>query len=219
MVKVRLRPAVASWFLSAFLAGGAALLPASARAETQPSAQQKAMVTARSLPAASGVRSEAQITLPASAERVADLVADPRNFVPLFPAHAVDVLTAEADMQVVSVEMRKPWPVGTVKWVEDVVKHREPDGKTFVVQRTAHPGYFKHMSARFHIAPDPAAESQRCIVTYEVAMELKRWAPEWALRRGNLNGIVDTMARLRMLVAESDKRPVSPMPGEPPAHQ
>lgn len=216
MANARLCPAAASWFLSALLVGGLTLLPASAEAQALPSAQQKALVTAHSLPATSGVRSTAQTTLPVSAERAADLVSDPRNFVPLFPAHAVDVLTSEADMQVVSVEMRKPWPVGTVKWVEDVVKHREPDGKTFVIERTAHPGYFKHMSARFHIAPDPAAAAQRCIVTYEVAMELNRWAPEWALRRGNLNGIVDTMARLRVLVAESEKRSA---PVQAPAHQ
>ena len=213
MQRAGLRPVVKSWFLLTLL------VTAATPAQGQPKTGAAPAVTARSLPATSGVRSEAQTVLAAPAEEVATMLADPRNFVPLFPAHAVDVLTSAADLQVVAVEMRKPWPVGTVKWVEEVEKRRETDGKSFVVQRTAHPGYFKHMSARFHIAPDPAAESQRCIVTYEVAMELKRWAPEWALRRGNLNGIVDTMARLRMLVAESDKRPVSPMPGEPPAHQ
>ena len=208
MAKACLRPAIAPWFLSALLACAASALPARAAAPApatespSPSPQQRAAVTARSLPATSGVRSEAQTTLPVPAERVAAVLADPRNFVPLFPAHAVDVLSTAADSQVVSVEMRKPWPVGTVKWVEDVVTHRAPDGRSFVVERTAHPGYFKHMSARFHVAPDPAAESARCIVTYEVAMELKRWVPEWALRRGNLNGIMDTMARLRMLVMD-----------------
>lgn len=184
------------------------LLGAAAKAEPKPGAAPP--VTARSLPASSGVRSEAQTVLAAPAEEVATLLADPRNFVPLFPAHAVDVLTSAADLQVVAVEMRKPWPVGTVKWVEDVEKRRDPDGKSFVVQRTAHPGYFKHMSARFHIAPDPAAATERCIVTYEVAMELKRWAPEWALRRGNLNGILDTMARLRTLVAERGRDLAAP---------
>lgn len=213
MAKACPRPVLAPWFLSALIACAAGALPARAAATTAaaegPSPQQRAAVTARSLPATSGVRSEAQTTLPVPAEKVAAVLADPQNFVPLFPAHAVDVLSATGDSQVVSVEMRKPWPVGTVKWVEDVVTHREPDGKSFVVERTAHPGYFKHMSARFHVAPDPAAESARCIVTYEVAMELKRWAPEWALRRGNLNGIMDTMARLRMLVLEQKKAPAS----------
>lgn len=196
------RLAALSWLLLA-------LLTAAVTVQAQPKPAAAPAVTARSLPAPSGVRSEAKTVLAAPAEEVATLLADPRNFVPLFPAHAVDVLTSAADLQVVAVEMRKPWPVGTVKWVEDVEKHRDADGKSFVVQRTAHPGYFKYMSARFHIAPDPAAATERCIVTYEVAMELKRWAPEWALRRGNLNGILDTMARLRTLVAERGKEPAA----------
>ena len=74
-------------------------------------------VTARSLPATSGVRSEAQTVLAAPAEEVATMLADPRNFVPLFPAHAVDVLTSAADLQVVAVEMRKPWPVGSYQLI------------------------------------------------------------------------------------------------------
>jgi len=200
MQRAGLRRAVKSWLLLTLLATAA---------QAQPKPGAAPAVTARSLPATSGVRSEAQTVLAAPAEEVASLLADPRNFVPLFPAHAVDVLTSAADLQVVAVEMRKPWPVGTVKWVEDVEKRREADGKSFVVQRTAHPGYFKHMSARFHVAPDPAAATERCIVTYEVAMELKRWAPEWALRRGNLNGILDTMSRLRTLVADRGKEPAA----------
>ena len=130
------------------------------------------------------------------------------------PAHAVDVLSSTPDAQVIAVEMRNPWPVGTVKWVEEVESHREPDGKSFVVQRNAHPGYFKHMNARWHVAPDPAAATERCIVTYEVSMELKRWAPEWMVRRGHINGMLDTMARLRTLVAGQ-----APSPPSAAAHQ
>jgi ribosome-associated toxin RatA of RatAB toxin-antitoxin module len=210
MQKARLRSAFAPWFLLALLGGsahgGAPLPPASA---VQPPA-----VKARVLPAKSGVRSTAETVLDASAETVASLLADPRNFVPLFPAHAVDVLSSAPDSQVIAVEMRQPWPVGTVKWVEDVVTRREADGHSFVVERNAHPGYFKHMNASWHVAPDPTAETERCIVTYEVSMELKRWAPEWMLRRGNLNGMLATMSKLRTMVAEQAKSPPSA-----PAHQ
>ena len=195
MIKAWLRLALWSWFWLALLVELGA--PGAAAAEP---ATPKPTVVTRTLPATRGVRSEAKTVIEASAEQVATLLGDPRNFVPLFPAHAVDVLESSADAQVIAVEMRKPWPVGTVKWVEDVVTHRDADSRSFVVQRSAHPGYFKHMSARWLVTPDPTAETERCIVTYEVAMELKQWAPEWMLRRGNLNGILDTMARLRTLV-------------------
>ena len=202
MTNARLRLAVRSCFLGVLLVGTYGPTPTAARAEAPPAATKKPAVVTRTLPAASGVRSEARTVIDAPAEEVATLLRDPHNFVPLFPAHAVDVLESAPDSQVIAVEMRKPWPVGTVKWVEDVVSHREAGGKGFVVERSAHPGYFKHMSARWLVTPDPAAETERCIVTYEVAMELQRWAPEWMLRRGNLNGILDTMSRLRTLVSE-----------------
>jgi hypothetical protein len=193
---------------AAALGGLLLVAPGSHRLHAQPApvAAHDAAVVTRSLPAKRGVRSEAQTILDAPAEKVAGMLSDPRNFAPLFPAHAVDVLSTSSsgDAQVVAVEMRQPWPVGTVKWVEDIVTSHAEDGKAIVVSRNARPGYFKQMSARWHVAPDPAA-AERCIVTYEVSMELARWVPEWMLRRGNLNGIRDTMARLRKLVAEAGR--------------
>jgi Lon protease-like protein len=160
----------------------------------------KPAVTTRSLPAERGVRSEAETVLDAPAEVVAALLGDPNNFVPLFPAERVEVLKAAPERVTISVEMKKPWPVGTVRWVEDVVTYRENDGKELVVERNAQAGYFRSMRAVWRITPHPDSLS-KCLVTYQVTMELARWVPEWMLRKGNLNGMLDTMSRLRKLVA------------------
>lgn len=158
-------------------------------------------VTARTLPAQSGVLTEAEILLDAPPERVAALLRDPKNYLPLFPANSVQVISELPTGKVIAVEMKKPWPIGTVSWVEDVVTKAEPGGQGFVVERNAHPGYFRHMTARWRVTAAPGAQG-RSLVTYQVAMQLSRWAPELFLKRGNLNGVVDTMNRLRKLVAE-----------------
>lgn len=159
-------------------------------------------VVARSLPSERGARAEVEAVIEAPAEQVATLVAEPANFVPLFPAERIEVLKSSPERQVVSVEMRKPWPVGTVRWVEEVTAYRDNDGKTYVVERNAQGGgYFRQMRAVWRIVPHPDSE-HRCVVTYQVLTDLSRWVPEWALKKGNLSGIVDTMGRLRKLVAE-----------------
>ena len=164
-------------------------------------APDKSVVT-RSLPSERGARAEVEAVIEAPAEQVAALVAEPQNFVPLFPAERIEVLKATPERQLVSVEMRKPWPVGTVRWVEEVTAYRDNDGKAYVVERNAQGGgYFRQMRAVWRVVPHPDSES-RCVVTYQVLTELSRWVPEWALRKGNLSGIVDTMGRLRKLVAE-----------------
>lgn len=161
----------------------------------------KPAVTTRSLPAERGVRSEAETVIDAPAELVATLLGEPNNFVPLFPAERVEVLKASPERVTVSVEMKKPFPIGTVRWVEDVVSYRENDGKDLVVERNAQAGYFRTMRAVWRITPHPDSAA-RCLVIYQVAMELQRWVPEWMLRKGNLSGMLDTMSRLRKLVAE-----------------
>lgn len=161
----------------------------------------KPAVTTRSLPAERGVRSEAETVLDAPAELVAALLGEPSNFVPLFPAERVEVLKASPERMTISVEMKKPFPIGTVRWVEDVVTYRENDGKDLVVERNAQAGYFRTMRAIWRITPHPDSLA-RCLVTYQVSMELQRWVPEWMLRKGNLSGMLDTMSRLRKLVAE-----------------
>jgi len=163
--------------------------------------KDKAGIITRSFPAKSGVSSEAEIVIDASAEKVANVLSDPKNFIPLLPAHSINVLKSSPEAQVVAIEMRKPWPIGTVKWIEDVVSFRDPDGKSYVVERNAQSGgFFKRLSARWRVMPHPDSESERCVVTYYVSMEPGQWAPEWMLRRGNLTGIVDTLARLRRFV-------------------
>jgi hypothetical protein len=57
------------------------------------------------------------------------------------------------------------------------------------------------MRATWRITPHPDSTA-RCLVIYQVSMELQRWVPEWMLRKGNLSGMLDTMGRLRKLVAE-----------------
>jgi ribosome-associated toxin RatA of RatAB toxin-antitoxin module len=161
----------------------------------------KPAVTTRSLPAERGVRSEAETVLEAPAELVAALLGEPSNFVPLFPAERVEVISASPERMTISVEMKKPFPIGTVRWVEDVVTYRDNDGKDLVVERNAKAGYFRTMRAIWRITPHPDSLS-RCLVIYQVSMELQRWVPEWMLRKGNLNGMLDTMSRLRKLVAE-----------------
>jgi len=138
--------------------------------------------------------------LAAPAETVARFLSDPKNFVPLFPAESIDIVSAEPTKTVIAIVMKKPWPVGTVRWVEDVLSEANPAAQRFQIDRIAHGGgYFRTMHARWLVEalPDQPAH---CKVTYDVAMELTRWVPEWMLRRGNLNGMVDTMTRLRKLV-------------------
>lgn len=164
-------------------------------------------VWTRVLSEKSGVASEAETIINAPAEQVAELVGDPHNFVPLFPAKRIEILESSPKSQVVSVEMQKPWPVGTVRWVEDVVVRKDPEGHLFEVERNAHTGgYFRRLHARWRITPARDAEKTRCMVTYHVSMELMRWVPEWMLRKGNLSGMLDTLARLRTL-AEGPKGP------------
>lgn len=173
-------------------------LPAASRAERSP----PSAVVSRPLPSDHGARAEAEATIEAPAEQLAALISEPNNFVPLFPAERIEVLKSAPSRQLVSVEMRKPWPVGTVRWVEEVVTYRENDGRAFVVERTAQAGgFFKQMRAVWRIAPHPDSEL-RSVVTYQVLTEPARWAPEWMLKRGNLSGVVDTMGRLKKLVAE-----------------
>ena len=183
-----------------------------------PSQPGPSQVVARSLPAQSGVLSEAETLIDAPPEQVAALLSDPKNYLPIFPANSVQVVDQLPMGKVIAVEMKKPWPVGTVRWVEDVVTRTEPDGQTFVVERTAHPGYFRRMTARWRVSQAPGAQG-KSLVTYQVAMELSRWAPEVFLKRGNIAGIVDTMNRLRKLVAERGLTPASsaPAPATAPA--
>ena len=187
-----------------------------------PSPRAADQVVTRSLPAESGVRSEAETVITASPERIIALLSDPRNYIPLFPATSIQVVGALPAGKVIEVEMKKPWPVGTVRWTEDVVIQKDPDGHAFTVERTAHPGYFRRMIARWRITPAPGASAAepRSLVTYEVAMELARWAPDWAVRRGNLAGIRDTMGQLRKLAddAAAPAPALKPVPApEPPA--
>ena len=161
----------------------------------------KPPVTTRSLPAERGVRSEAETVLDAPAELVAALLGEPSNFVPLFPAERIEVLKSSPERVTISVEMKKPFPIGTVRWIEDVVTYRENDGKDLIVERNAQAGYFRTMHATWRITPHPDSAA-RCLVIYQVSMELQRWVPEWMLRKGNLSGMLDTMGRLRKLVAE-----------------
>jgi len=163
-------------------------------------AKESSNVIARSLPAATGVRTFAETILDAPAAKVAAMLAEPANFIPLFPAHSVEVLSAHADRRVVSIEMRKPWPVGSVKWVEEVVSLEDPQDHSFIVERTAHPGYFRRLVSRWRVEPLLDSEHERCRVTYDVALELTRWAPDWILRRNHLGGVKETMQRLRSLI-------------------
>lgn len=164
------------------------------------SAKDAGTVIARSLPATSGVHTVAETVLEAPAAKVAAMLAEPNNFIPLFPAHSVEVLSAHADRRVVSVEMRKPWPIGSVKWVEEVVSLEDPQDHAFIIERTAQPGYFRRLVSRWRVEPLADAEHTRCKVTYDVTLELARWAPEWILRRNHVGGIKETMERLRSLV-------------------
>lgn len=184
-----------------------------------PNPRPAEQVVTRSLPAESGVRSEAETVLAASPERIIALLSEPRNYIPLFPATSIQVVGALPAGKVIEVEMKKPWPVGTVRWTEDVVIQKDPDGHSFTVERTAHPGYFRRMIARWRITPAPGASAAepRSLVTYEVAMELARWAPDWAVRRGNLAGIRDTMAQLRKLVDDTGAAAPKPAPAPEPA--
>lgn len=166
-----------------------------------PSQSGQPAVVSRSLPTDSGVLSEGETLVDAPPAEVAALLSDPKNYVPLFPASSVQVVRSLPSSKVIAVEMKKPWPIGTVRWEEDVTTQEEPGGKSYQIERTAHPGYFRRMLARWRVTEAPGAPG-RSLVTYRVAMELSRWAPELFLKRGNLNGIVDTLTRLRKLVAE-----------------
>ena len=164
------------------------------------SAKEPSSVVARSLPATAGVRTFAETVLDAPAAKVAAVLAEAANFVPLFPAHSVEVLSSHGDRRVVSVEMRKPWPIGSVKWVEEVVSLEDPQDHAFVVERTAQPGYFRRLVSRWRVEPLADSDHERCRVTYDVSLELTRWAPDWILRRNHLGGVKDTMERLRSLI-------------------
>ncbi len=163
-------------------------------------AKESGSVIARSLPAAVGVHTVAETVLDAPAAKVAALLAEPANFIPLFPAHSVEVLSTHADRRVVSVEMRKPWPIGSVKWVEEVVSQEDPQDHAFIVERTAQPGYFRRLVSRWRVEPIADADHAKCKVIYDVTLELARWAPEWILRRNHVGGIKETMERLRSLI-------------------
>ena len=54
--------------------------------------KDKAGIITRSFPAKSGVSSEAEIVIDASAEKVANVLSDPKNFIPLLPAHSINFL-------------------------------------------------------------------------------------------------------------------------------
>lgn len=166
-----------------------------------PSQPGQPPVVSRSLPTDSGVLSEGETVVDAPPAEVAALLSDPKNYVPIFPASSVQVVRSLPTSKVIAVEMKKPWPIGTVRWEEDVTIQEEPGSKSFQIERTAHPGYFRRMLARWRVTEAPGAPG-RSLVTYRVSMELSRWAPELFLKRGNLNGIVDTLTRLRKLVTE-----------------
>ncbi len=167
------------------------------------SAKEPSPVVARSLPATTGVRTYAETVLDLPAAKVAALLAEPANFIPLFPAHSVEVISGHADRRVVSVEMRKPWPIGSVKWVEEVVSLEDPQDHAFVVERTAQPGYFRRLVSRWRVEPLQDSDHERCRVTYDVSLELARWAPDWILRRNHLGGVKETMERLRSLALKT----------------
>jgi hypothetical protein len=176
----------------ALLCGVALAAPSPARAQAVP-------LVVLEPPAPSGVIAEAQIEVTASAERVARLVADPASFIELFPAVEVKVLGREGEAQVVSVRKQAPWPVSSVSWVETVVEHRE--GDTLVVERHARPGgYFHHLDAVWRVRP---LGQGRAEVSYRVWVELTGWAPLWAVRRGHVAGVRETMQRLAHMIDRS----------------
>ena len=85
-------------------------------------------------------------------------------------------------------------------WVEEVVSLEDPQDHAFVVERTAQPGYFRRLVSRWRVEPLADSDHERCRVTYDVSLELTRWAPDWILRRNHLGGVKDTMERLRSLI-------------------
>ena len=94
MQRAGLRPVVKSWFLLTLLA------TAATPAQGQPKPGAAPAVTARSLPATSGVRSEAQTVLAAPAEEVATMrrrVAE--NLRTIFASHYTRRITLQEALQ------------------------------------------------------------------------------------------------------------------------
>lgn len=154
----------------------------------------------RTLPSPSGVTVEMTTVIEAPAERVASVVGDPAAFVELFPAAEARVVGTQGEAQLVAVLMREPWPAGDVRWTETVTRRRVGDGNTWVIEREAlQGGYFRHMRAVWELTPLPDDQG-RCRAVYRVSMTLNRWAPSWALRRGQESGIRRSVGRLRAMV-------------------
>lgn len=155
-----------------------------------------------SFPAKSGVLVEVRTEIDAAAEEVAAAAGDPANFIEMFPAHEVRVLSQQGASQLVAVEMRQPWPVGVVRWNESVLRRAEDTGTLVVERHAQRGGYFRHMDAEWRVTPLPPVGStpSRCQVVYRVAVELNRWAPTFMLRRGHTAGMVATVERLRQIV-------------------
>ena len=174
-------------------------------------AKEPSPVVARSLPATAGVRTVAETVIDVPADKVIAILSEPANFVPLFPAYSVEVVSGHADRRVVAVEMRKPWPIGSVKWVEEMVQRQDPQDHSFEIERTAQPGYFRRLVSRWRVEPIKDAEQERCRVVYDVSLELARWAPEWILKRNHLGGVRETVERLRSMALKT------PLPA--PDHQ
>lgn len=173
-------------------------------------AKEPSKVTAQSVALPDGIHTFAETVLEAPADKVAALLSSPTYFVPLFPAHRVDVIKEEGDKVLIAIEMRKPWPIGSVKWMENVVSFEDTSNHAFIVDRDALPGYFRRLRSRWRVEPLSSATQPRCRVTYDVTVQLSRWVPEWILRRNHLGGVKETMERLRDLVQKEGL--VEPMP-------
>lgn len=188
-------------FLLRFLLLGP-LLPIAPVSEA---AAEPRAVTTVPLPAPSGVALEARTIIDAPPARVAQVAGDPAFFPELLSALEVRVVGSEGPAQLLSVLRREPWPVGDLRWVEVLSRRREGDG-TLVVERRAHPGpFFRRMEATWRLDPLPG-DPGRTAVTYQVAIDITRWAPLWMLRRSHRSAVLTTVERLRRI----SERPAPP---------
>lgn len=173
----------------------------------------------QSMPVTRGVGSEVRTVVRASAERVAQVLADPGALPALMGTTEARVLGPQEGQRagevLLAMMRREPWPAGEVRWVERVQRHQEGDEQV-VVWELVRSDFFRQLRSVWRVRPERGPDGvEQSQVSYQLVFELKRWVPAFLVRRSNQEAMVTTVDRLRRMSEPRAQRPAPATPATP----